>query len=122
MLMAPTNLVAQFDRVDAYWSPKVIGQVNNQYLKVAKMKGSFTWHAHDDEDELFYVVRGRMRIEFEAGAVDLGEGDFYVVPRGVRHLPVAEEECWVMLIETVTTKHTGNTESELTRSLAEQLS
>lgn len=122
MLMTSTNLVAQFDRVDTYWSPKVIGQVNNQYLKVAKVKGSFTWHAHDDEDELFYVVRGRLRIELEAGAVELGEGDFYTVPRGVQHLPVAEEECWVLLIETVTTKHTGNTESELTRSLAEQLS
>lgn len=122
MLMTSTNLVAQFDRVDTYWSPKVIGQVNNQYLKVAKVKGSFTWHAHDDEDELFYVVRGRLRIELEAGAVELGEGDFYTVPRGVQHLPVAEEECWVLLIETVTTKHTGNTESELTRTLAEQLS
>lgn len=120
-MIAPTNLLAAFDHVDAYWSPKVIGRVNDQYLKVAKLKGEFVWHAHDDEDELFHIVRGRMRMEFEDGAVELAEGDILTVPKGVRHNPVAEEECWVLLVETVTTKHTGDVDTPLTRSLDEQL-
>ena len=117
----PLNLRAAFDRVTDYWSPKVIGQVNNQYLKVAKLKGQFVWHAHDDEDELFHIVKGSLRIEFEDHVATLNEGDFLTVPKGVRHNPVADEECWVLLIETVTTKHTGDVDSPLTRSLDEQL-
>jgi len=85
-----TALLAQFDRVDAHWSPKVIGRVNDQYLKVAKVKGNFAWHKHDDEDELFLVMRGELLIELEnSDPVTLPEGDFYVVPRGVMHNPVA---------------------------------
>ncbi|MFY8107104.1 MAG: cupin domain-containing protein [Elstera sp.] len=117
----PVNLRAAFDRVTDYWSPKVIGQVNNQYLKVAKLKGQFVWHAHDDEDELFHIVKGSLKIEFEDHVAILNEGDFLTVPKGVRHNPVADEECWVLLIETVTTKHTGDVDSPLTRSLDEQL-
>lgn len=117
----PLNLRTAFDRVTDYWSPKVIGQVNNQYLKVAKLKGQFVWHAHDDEDELFHIVKGSLRIEFEDHVATLNEGDFLTVPKGVRHNPVADEECWVLLIETVTTKHTGDVDSPLTRSLDEQL-
>jgi mannose-6-phosphate isomerase-like protein (cupin superfamily) len=117
----PVNLRAAFDRVTDYWSPKVIGQVNNQYLKVAKLKGQFVWHAHDDEDELFHIVKGSLRIEFEDHVATLNEGDFLTVPKGVRHNPVADEECWVLLIETVTTKHTGDVDSPLARSLHEQL-
>jgi len=118
---AVTNLAAAFDRVTDYWSPKVVGRVNDQYLKVAKLKGSFVWHAHADEDELFHVVRGRLRMEFEDGAVELGEGDMLTVPKGVMHNPVADEECWVLLIETVTTKHTGGVDTPMTRRLEEQL-
>lgn len=119
--MIVTNLRAAFDGITDYWSPKVIGRVNDQYLKAAKLKGAFVWHAHADEDELFHVVRGRLRIEFEDRAVELAEGDFLTVPRGVMHNPVADEECWVLLIETVTTKHTGEVDTPMTRSLAEQL-
>jgi mannose-6-phosphate isomerase-like protein (cupin superfamily) len=115
------NLAAAFDRVTDYWSPKVIGRVNDQLLKVAKLKGSFVWHAHDDADELFHVVRGRLRIEFGDEVVTLSEGDFLTVPRGRRHNPVADEECWVLLIEPATTRHTGDVVSPLTRSLDEQL-
>ena len=120
-MYTPINLMAQFDRVTEYWSPKVIGRVNDQYLKVARLKGEFVWHAHADEDELFHVVRGSLRMEFEGSAVEMTAGDILTVPRGVRHRPVAAEECWVLLIETVTTRHTGDVESELTRSLDEQL-
>ena len=118
----PLNLVAAFDRVGEYFSPKVVGQVNDQLLKVAKLKGEFVWHAHEGEDELFYIVKGKLEIAFEAGTVILGEGDFMTVPRGVRHKPHAAEECWVLLIEPASTKHTGDEVTPLTRSLEEQMS
>ena len=101
----------------------MIGRVNDQYVKVAKLLGEFVWHRYDDdEDELFQVLRGRLRIQFEGGVETvLQAGEFCVVPRGVLHNPVADEECWIMLIETVTTRHTGNVESGRTRSIAGQL-
>jgi mannose-6-phosphate isomerase-like protein (cupin superfamily) len=103
------------------WSPRVVAEVDDAYVKVAKVQGRLEWHSHQDEDELFFVLRGRLRLEMEAGAVELGEGQMFVVPKGVRHLPVAEEECLVMLIERKTTLHTGDVVTERTRSLAEQL-
>lgn len=119
--MSPTTLQAAFDRVTDYWSPKVIGRVNDQLLKAAKLKGELVWHAHDGQDELFYIVQGSLRIEFEDHAVDLEQGDFLTVPSGVRHNPVAAEECWVLLIEPAETKHTGDEVTSRTRSLEEQL-
>ncbi len=119
---ANMNIEKQFEQVADFWSPRVIGQVNDQYVKIAKLKGEFTWHKHDDEDELFFVVRGCMTLQFEGGSdVRLMAGDFHIVPKGVMHNPVAEDECWVMLIETVTTKHTGGVVTPLTRSIEEQL-
>ena len=109
------------DALDELWSPRVIAELDDNYVKVAKVHGTFGWHAHADEDELFLVLKGRLRIEMEAGAVELGEGELYVVPKGVRHNPVAEQECHVMLIERKTTLHTGDTVSDKTRSIAEQL-
>ncbi|HEX6532988.1 MAG TPA: cupin domain-containing protein [Gemmatimonadaceae bacterium] len=120
-MLSTVEIERQFERLTEYWSPKVIGRVNDQYIKVAKIKGEFTWHAHEEEDEMFLVVKGNLVIQLEDGEVRLGPGQFVVVPRGVRHNPVAAEECWVVLIETVTTKHTGDVESPLTRSIAEQL-
>jgi mannose-6-phosphate isomerase-like protein (cupin superfamily) len=103
------------------WSPRVIAEVDDAYIKVAKVQGSLAWHSHENEDELFFVLKGRLRIEMESGSVELSEGDMYVVPKGVRHNPVAERECHVMLIERKTTRHTGDVVTEKTRSLAEQL-
>lgn len=119
--MKAVNLFQELDLVDEYWSPRVIGEVNDQYVKVAKLKGALTWHKHDDEDELFYVLRGQLIIEYEGDRVVLNEGDFHVVPKGVMHNPVAEDECWIALIETVTTKHTGDVVTERTKSLEQQL-
>jgi mannose-6-phosphate isomerase-like protein (cupin superfamily) len=120
-MLAPIDIESQFDQVTEYWSPKVIGRVNDQYVKIAKVRGEFVWHAHDAEDELFLVIRGRLRIQLEDGDVELGPGQFIVVPRGVRHNPVAADECWVALIETVTTQHTGDVITPRTRSIEEQL-
>ena len=121
MNMKTVNFREEFKTLDEYWSPRIVGQVNDQYVKVAKLKGTFTWHKHDDEDELFYVVKGRLVIEYEDGKVMLNEGDLHVVPKGVMHNPVADEECWVALIETVSTKHTGDLVTEQTRSIEDQL-
>lgn len=91
------------------------------YVKVAKVHGSFTWHRHENEDELFLVLKGRLRIELEGDAVELEEGDMYVVPKGVLHNPIAEEECKILLIERKSTHHTGNVTADITRSIEEQL-
>lgn len=103
------------------WSPRVIGEVDDAYIKVAKVKGSLAWHRHELEDELFLVLEGHLRIEMESGAVDLGEGEMFIVPRGMKHNPVAIEECCIMLIERKSTQHTGDVTTAKTRTLADQL-
>ena len=120
--MRAIDILAQFERVTEFWSPKVVARVNDQYVKLAKVKGQFVWHAHADEDELFWVIRGRLKIEFRDRTVEIGPGECLVVPRGVEHNPVAEEECWMVLIEPVATKHTGDVVTARTRSIDEQLS
>jgi quercetin dioxygenase-like cupin family protein len=120
---APRNLDRELDAVVEHWFPRVVARVNDHYLKVAKVRGQLTWHAHDGQDELFLILRGRLRIQLEGDAdeVVLEEGDVWVVPAGVRHNPVADEECWLALVEPVDTEHTGGESSPLTRSIDEQL-
>jgi mannose-6-phosphate isomerase-like protein (cupin superfamily) len=108
-------------QVTAYWTPRIIGQVNNQYIKVAKVKGELTWHDHAEEDEMFLVVYGKLKIEFEDRDVLLGPGEFCVVPKKTRHNPVAEEECGILLIETVSTKHTGDVVIPQTVAISDQM-
>lgn len=104
-----------------HWSPRVIAELDDSFVKVAKVIGSLAWHSHDNEDELFYVLKGSLRIEMEERSVVLEQGEAFVVPRGVRHNPVAEHECHIMLIERKTTLHTGATITDKTRSLADQM-
>ena len=120
MLIA--NVDAAYESVNELWSPKVIARVNDSYVKVAKVKGELVWHKHDGEDELFWIVRGGLRIEYEGGrAVELGPGEMHVVPKGTMHNPVAEDECWIVLIEPVSTQHTGDVIMEKTKSVEDQL-
>jgi len=116
--VSPRNLAASLTEL---WSPRVIAEVDDAYIKVAKVKGSLVWHSHDEEDELFLVLKGRLRIELEDGAVELAEGELFVVPKGVRHNPVAEDECLLLLVERKSTQHTGDTVTGKTRSVEEQL-
>lgn len=104
-----------------HWSPRVIGEVDDAYIKVAKVKGMLAWHSHEHEDELFLVLSGRLRIEMEDRTVELGQGEMFIVPKGVRHNPVADDECEIMLIERKSTLHTGDVLLEGTRSVEEQL-
>ncbi len=122
MFAETVELMAALEGLHDYWSPKIVAQVNDQYVKVAKLLGEFTWHRHEHEDELFYVLRGRLKIRYEGDrVVELGAGAMHVVPRGVLHNPLAEEECWIVLVEPVATKHTGDTVTALTRRLEEQM-
>jgi mannose-6-phosphate isomerase-like protein (cupin superfamily) len=116
--LAPAQIAAALDEL---WSPRVVAELDDHYVKVAKVQGTLGWHAHADEDELFYVLKGQFRIEMEAHTVDLGPGQMYVVPKGVRHNPVAKQECLLMLIERKSTQHTGDLQTDLTRSLEQQL-
>lgn len=103
------------------WSPRVIAELEDCYVKVARVHGELAWHCHDDEDELFFVLQGHLRIEMEDRAVELACGELFVVPKGVRHNPVADEECLILLIERKSTLHTGNEVTARTRSIADQL-
>lgn len=115
------NIHALFDEITDYWSPKVVADVNDDYVKIAKFKGELLWHDHADEDELFFVIKGSFDLHLEDESIHLEEGDFFVVKSGVRHKPVAEEECWVMLVEKKTTKHTGDEVAPVTKTIEEQL-
>lgn len=110
--MKPINLLEKFSNFNDQWSPKIIAEVNNQLVKLAKIEGEFVWHNHADEDELFLVVRGELTLKFRDGEISLKEGEMYVIPKGVDHFPIAEKECWVLLVEPKGTKHTGDTKFE----------
>lgn len=111
------NIMKEFDAIEEYWSPKIIADINDSYVKIAKVKGEFVWHDHEKEDELFHVLKGTLIIKYEASEVVLNENDMHVVPKGVKHFPMAKEETWIMLIEKKTTAHTGDVVSPLTKSL-----
>jgi mannose-6-phosphate isomerase-like protein (cupin superfamily) len=116
--MSSINILEKFSTFNDQWSPKVIAESNGQLIKLAKIEGEFVWHNHADEDEVFFIVKGSLLLRFRDKDVHLNEGELYVVPKGVDHFPIAEEECWVMLIEPKGTKHTGETEFD--RSVEEK--
>lgn len=112
--MEKVNLAEKFSLFQEYWKPKIVGELNGQLIKLVKFVGPFSWHHHDDEDELFMVVKGRFRMEFRDHDVWLEQGEFLIVSRGVEHRPVADEEAEVLLFEPATTLNTGNVRNELT--------
>ena len=116
--VSPRNVVSTLTEL---WSPRVIAEVDDAYIKVAKVRGSLTWHSHENEDELFLILKGRLRIELEDRVIDLNEGEMFVVPKGLQHNPVADEECHIMLIERKSTLHTGDLTTDKTRPLSDQL-
>jgi len=115
------NLQDKLSQFDEHWSPRIVAELNGQHVKLAKVKGAFVWHHHEDEDELFYVLTGRLTIEFRDGSVELGPGECVVVPRGVEHRPVAEEETHILMFEPASTLNTGNVRSERTVEDPERL-
>ncbi|WP_375580703.1 cupin domain-containing protein [Marivirga tractuosa] len=114
--MKKVNLEQKFSLFSEHWSPKIVGELNGQHVKLAKLKGEFVWHKHDEEDELFFVVKGSFKMEYRDRAVEVNENEFLIVPKGVEHKPVAEEEVWVMLFEPTSTLNTGDAKSDLTKN------
>ena len=112
--MEKVNIDEKLALFSDHWNPRVVGELNGQHVKLVKFQGEFVWHDHADEDEMFLVVRGSFRMEFRDRSVTLNTGEFLIVPRGVEHRPVAEQEVEVMLFEPAQIKHTGDVESELT--------
>jgi mannose-6-phosphate isomerase-like protein (cupin superfamily) len=108
------NLADKFDLFDDLWSPKIVGEINDSHVKLVKLKGEFVWHSHENEDELFLVVRGRLLMKLRDRDIMLDEGEMIVIPRGVEHLPVAEDEVHVLLLELKSTLNTGNVDNERT--------
>lgn len=115
------NLAEKFAKFDDVYVPKIVGELNGQMVKLVKIKGPYVWHDHEDEDELFYVLKGKLRIEFRDRAVELGPGEFLIVPRGVEHRPDAEEEAHVLLFEPSTTVNTGKLDHEYTRKRLDRI-
>ncbi|HSF55088.1 MAG TPA: cupin domain-containing protein [Algoriphagus sp.] len=113
--MEKVNLNEKFGLFSEHWTPKIVGELNGQHVKLVKLQGEFVWHKHDHEDELFFVVKGVLRMEFRDKTVSIDENEFLIVPKGVEHRPVAEEEVWVMLFEPASTLNTGDAESNLTQ-------
>jgi mannose-6-phosphate isomerase-like protein (cupin superfamily) len=112
--MEIVNLAEKLSKVNDYWSPKIVGELNDSYVKVVKLKGAFVWHHHNDEDEMFLVVKGRMKMRFRDRDVLVSPGEFIIVPKGVEHLPEAEEEVHIVLLEPKTTLNSGNVRNERT--------
>ena len=119
--MEVVNIDQKFSLFQDQWSPKIIAQCNGQDVKLAKIEGEFVWHDHKEEDELLFIVKGTLKIEFRDRLVTLRPGEMIVVPKGVEHKPIAEEEVWVMLFEPQSTKHTGDVEHELTVETFEKI-
>lgn len=120
-MIEKVNLSEKFGLFSEHWSPKIAGEVNDSLVKLVKFRGDFVWHKHDDEDELFLVVRGEIIIKLRDGDVRLGEGEFVIIPRGVEHKPVAEEEAHVLLFEPKSVLNTGDVVNEMTRSVLERV-
>jgi len=113
--MEKVNLNGKFGLFSEHWTPKIVGELNGQQVKLVKLQGEFVWHKHDHEDELFFVVKGVLKMEFRDKTVSIEENEFLIVPKGVEHRPVAEEEVWVMLFEPASTLNTGDAQSNLTQ-------
>ncbi len=119
--MEKVDLAAKLSLIAEYWSPRIVGELNGQEVKIAKLKGEFVWHHHEHEDELFLVLAGRLTLRFRDRQVALSPGEFLIVPRGVEHQPVADEEAHVLLFEPSGTLNTGNVQNERTVGRPERL-
>lgn len=115
--MNVVNIKQKFSLFTEQWSPKIIGQLNGQDVKLAKLQGEFVWHNHKKEDELFYIVKGSLKIAFRDKIVKLKEGDMLIIPKGIEHKPIAKEEVWVLLFEPSSIKHSGEVNYELTKEV-----
>ena len=121
MSIEKVNITEKLSLFNDYWNPRIVGELNGQHIKLAKFEGEFVWHKHENEDEMFLVISGILKMEFRDKTVEIKPNEFIIVPKGVEHKPVAESEVSVMLFEPNTTLNTGNTKGELTRESLEKI-
>ncbi len=119
--MEKVNLAEKLSLFTDYYNPRIVAELNGQHVKLAKLKGDFIWHKHDEEDELFLVIKGNLKMAFRDKTIEITEGEFIVVPRGIEHKPIADEEVHILLFEPATTLNTGNKENEMTKKDLERL-
>lgn len=119
--MEKVNISEKLSLFTDYYNPRIVGELNNQHVKLVKLKGDFIWHSHDVEDELFLVIKGKLKMEFRDRTDEIHEGEFIIVPHGVEHRPVADEEVHILLFEPATTLNTGNVQHEMTKKDLEKL-
>ncbi len=119
--MDKVNIKEKFDLITDYWKPAVVGELNNQQVRLVKIKGEFVMHKHDHEDELFLVIKGSLKMDFGDNITEVNEGEFIIIPRGVNHRPIAEDEAHVLLFEPATVINTGNVRNELTQDKPDRL-
>ncbi len=119
--MNKVNIDEKLSLFSEHWDPKIVGELNGQYVKLVKFMGEFVWHKHDTEDEMFYVLKGKFNMEYRDKTVEINENEFIIVPRGVEHKPVAPEEVSVMLFEPITTLNTGDTRNEFTKENLQEI-
>ena len=119
--MDKINISEKLSQFKDYYNPRIIGELNNQYIKAVKLKGEFVWHHHDNEDELFLVIQGKLKMEFRDKIVEVMPGEFIIVPKGVEHKPVADDEVHLLLFEPASTLNTGNVVNERTREVLEKI-
>jgi mannose-6-phosphate isomerase-like protein (cupin superfamily) len=119
--MNKINIKEKLDLIKEVWEPAIVGELNGQHIKLAKIKGEFVFHKHEDEDEFFLVIKGKMRMDLDHGSIDVNEGEFIIIPRGTLHRPYSEEETHLLLLEPVTTINTGNVINELTLEKLKEL-
>ena len=115
-MLKTVNLKEKYDLFHDYWNPRIVAELNGQQVKLVKVKGELIWHTHEHEDELFYVIKGKLKICFAASENTIQEGEMFIVPKGMKHKPIARDECWLVLIEPSETKHTGDQHCERTVS------
>jgi mannose-6-phosphate isomerase-like protein (cupin superfamily) len=115
------NLLEKFGHFQEQYKPKIVGDLNDHQVKVVKLQGDFVWHHHENEDELFLVMKGKMTMGLRTGNIELSEGEMFIVPKGVEHRPTAKDECWIVLIEPATTLNTGNVRGERTVAVLDRI-
>ncbi|MBI5404226.1 MAG: cupin domain-containing protein [Ignavibacteriae bacterium] len=119
--MEKVNVLEKLNLFSDHWNPKIVGELNGQQVKLVKFLGEFIWHLHENEDELFYVLKGKFKMQFRDREVEIGENEFLIVPKGIEHRSASDEEVWVMIFEPKSALNTGNIESELTKKILEKL-
>lgn len=119
--MSKVNLNEKFGRLKEFWKPAIVGELNGQQVKLVKMKGEFVMHHHDAEDEFFLVIKGHLKMDYGHAGEEIGEGEFVIIPRGVEHRPMVDQETWVLLFEPASTLNTGNLRNELTHDSPERM-